>query len=178
MLLSQVNWGDCTLRHRLKQAVPDHIKDSLMLVEEPVAFNEWKCLVQNVDQWYWERQAEIHQDACLNPGTNTSCGTPAPNTRNAVSGAPTTSATSVARGPPSNPPIACHLTMQGGLTQTEQDNGLCRVCAYTVEDRDTRPVNVVRCGSQGKRREGQCNSPRQHWCPSALVPCLSNQTSL
>jgi hypothetical protein len=63
MLLSQVNWGDGALRHWLKQVLPDHIKDSLVLVEEPVAFNKWKRLVQNVDQWYWERQAEIRWDA-------------------------------------------------------------------------------------------------------------------
>jgi hypothetical protein len=54
MLLSQVNWGDRALCHRLKQALPDCIKDSLVLVEEPAAFNEWKRLVQNVDQRYWE----------------------------------------------------------------------------------------------------------------------------
>jgi hypothetical protein len=53
-LLSQVNWGDRALRYRLKQVLPDLIKDSLALVEEPAAFNEWKCLVQNIDQWYWE----------------------------------------------------------------------------------------------------------------------------
>jgi hypothetical protein len=53
-LSSQVNWGDCALRHRLKQVLPDRIKDSLTLVEEPAAFNKWKRLVQNVDQWYWE----------------------------------------------------------------------------------------------------------------------------
>jgi hypothetical protein len=53
-LLSQVNWGDRTLRHRLKQVLPDRIKVSLTLVEEPVAFNEWKHLVQNIDQRYWE----------------------------------------------------------------------------------------------------------------------------
>jgi hypothetical protein len=96
MLSSQVNWGDRTLCHWLKQALPDRIKDLLVLVEESAVFNEWKCLVQNVDQRYWEQQAEICQDAHLNPGTNTSCGTPAPNMCNAVSGAPATSATSVA----------------------------------------------------------------------------------
>jgi hypothetical protein len=132
MLSSQVNWGDRTLRHRLKQALPNRIKDSLTLVEEPAAFNEWKHLVQNIDQWYWERQAEIRWDARPNPGTNTSRGTPVPNMCNAVSGAPATSAMSVAHGPPSNPPIACHLTAQGGLTQTEQDRqiaqGLCLYC--------------------------------------------------
>jgi hypothetical protein len=53
-LSSQVNWGDRALRHWLKQALPDCIKDSLVLVEEPAAFNEWKRLVQNVDQRYWE----------------------------------------------------------------------------------------------------------------------------
>jgi hypothetical protein len=40
-LLSQVNWGDRALRHQLKQALPDRINDSLALVEEPAAFNEW-----------------------------------------------------------------------------------------------------------------------------------------
>jgi hypothetical protein len=98
-LSSQVNWGDHALCHWLKQALPDHIKDSLTLVEEPAAFNEWKHLVQNIDQWYWERQVEIRRDACPNPGTNTSHGTPVPNTCSTVSGAPTTSATSAARGP-------------------------------------------------------------------------------
>jgi hypothetical protein len=46
-LSSQVNWGDHALHHRLKQALPNRIKDSLVLVEEPAAFNEWKRLVQN-----------------------------------------------------------------------------------------------------------------------------------
>jgi hypothetical protein len=55
--------GDRALRHRLKQALPDRIKDSLALVEEPVIFNDWKRLVQNVDQRYWERQADICWDA-------------------------------------------------------------------------------------------------------------------
>ena len=45
MLSSQVNWGDRTLCHRLKQVLPDRIKDALVLVEEPAAFNEWKCKV-------------------------------------------------------------------------------------------------------------------------------------
>jgi hypothetical protein len=43
-LWSQVNWGDHALCHWLKQALPDCIKDSLALVEEPAAFNEWKTL--------------------------------------------------------------------------------------------------------------------------------------
>jgi hypothetical protein len=103
-LSSQVNWGDRALRHRLKRVLPDHIKDSLVLVEEPATFNEWKGLVQNVDQWYWEQQVEICWDACPNPGTNTSHGTPMPNTRNAVLGAPATSVTSAACSSPSNPP--------------------------------------------------------------------------
>jgi hypothetical protein len=53
-LSSQVNWGDHALCHWLKQALPDRIKDSLVLVEELVVFNDWKRLVQNVDQRYWE----------------------------------------------------------------------------------------------------------------------------
>ena len=55
-LSSQVNLGDHALCHWLKQALPNHIKDSLVLVGEPAAFNEWKHLVQNIDQWYWEWQ--------------------------------------------------------------------------------------------------------------------------
>jgi hypothetical protein len=120
-LSSQVNWGDHALCHQLKQALPDRIKDLLALVEEPAVFNKWKRLVQNVDQRYWEQQVEIHRDAHPNHGTNTSRGTPTPNTCNAMSGAPATSTTSMAHGPPSNPPITCHLTRQGRLTQTERD---------------------------------------------------------
>lgn len=62
MLSSQVNWGDCALHHWLKHVLPDHINDLLVLIEEPKAFNDWKHLVQNLDQWYWEWQVEIHQD--------------------------------------------------------------------------------------------------------------------
>jgi hypothetical protein len=131
-LSSQVNWGDRALRHRLKQALPDRIKDSLALVEEPAALNEWKRLVQNIDQRYWERQAEIRRDARPNSGTNASRGTPMPNTRNAASGTTPTSATAAVRDPPSNAPVARHLTAQGGLTQTERDRrisqGLCLYC--------------------------------------------------
>ena len=120
-LSSQVNWGDHALCHRLKQALPDCIKDLLALVEEPPTFNEWKHLVQNIDQWYWERQAEIRRDACPNSGTNTTRATPAPNAHNTSVGAPSTSATSAAHDMLSSPPIAHHLTAQGGLMQTEQD---------------------------------------------------------
>ena len=74
-LLSQVNWGDRALHHWLKQVLPNCIKDALVLVEEPAAFNEWKRLVQNNDQRYWERQAEIRRDA----RPNTIRATPAPN---------------------------------------------------------------------------------------------------
>ena len=131
-LSSQVNWGDCALRHRLKQVLPDCIKDALVLVEEPAVFNEWKHLVQNIDQWYWERQVEIRRDARLNSGTNTTRATPAPNVCNTSAGAPSTSATSAARNMGSSPPVVHHLTAQGGLTQTERDRriaqGLCLYC--------------------------------------------------
>ena len=59
MLSSQVNWGDRALHHWLKQAPPDRIKDAFVLVEEPATFNEWKRLVQNIDQRYWERQHSV-----------------------------------------------------------------------------------------------------------------------
>ena len=112
MLSSQVNWGDRALCHRLKQALPDRIKDALVLVEEPAAFNEWKRLVQNIDQRYWERQAEIRRDARPNSGTNTTHATPAPNARNTSAGAPSTSATSTVRDTGSSLPVARHLTAQ------------------------------------------------------------------
>ena len=37
-IASQVNWGDRALHHRLRQALPDRIKDSLALMEEPADF--------------------------------------------------------------------------------------------------------------------------------------------
>ena len=120
-LSNQVNWGDRALCHRLKQALPDRIKDSLVLVEEPAAFNEWKHLVQNIDQWYWEQQAEIRRDAHPNSGTNITHATPAPNVCNTSAGAPSTSATSAAHNTPSSLPVTRHLTAQRGLTQTERD---------------------------------------------------------
>ena len=121
MLSSQVNWGDCTLCHRLKHVLPDHIKDSLALVEEPVAFNDWKCLVQNIDQRYWEWQAEIHRDTQSSQGNNTNCGTTSTNECSTTPGVPATSTTSSTHNSPGNPTVACHLTTQGGLTQTERE---------------------------------------------------------
>ena len=114
-LSSQVNWGDRTLRHRLKHVLPDRIKDSLVLVEEPVAFNDWKRLVQNIDQRYWEWQAEIRQDTRSSQGNNTNRGTASANVRSTTPGAPATST----RDSPGNPTVARHLTAQGRLTQTE-----------------------------------------------------------
>ena len=147
MLLSQVNWGDCTLHHWLKQVLPDHIKDSLALVEEPATFNEWKCLVQNIDQRYWEQQAEIRRDAHLNSSTNTTCATPAPNVHNTLVGGPSTSA---AHDMPSSPPIVHHLTAQGELMQTEWDQqiaqGLCLYCGGQGH-------KANKCGKVQKARE-------------------------
>jgi hypothetical protein len=57
MLSSLVNWGDPALCHRLKQALPDCIKDSLTLVEEPArstSGNTWyKTLTNGIgnDKW-------------------------------------------------------------------------------------------------------------------------------
>ena len=131
-LSSQINWGDRALHHRLKHALPDCIKDSLALVEEPVAFNDWKRLVQNIDQRYWERQAEIRWDTRGSQGNNANRGILSTNVRNTMSGAPTAPTTSSACDPSSTPSVSCHLTMQGGLTQTERDRqitqGLCLYC--------------------------------------------------
>ena len=121
-----------------------------MLVEEPAAFNEWKRLVQNIDQRYWERQAKIRLDARPNSGTNTTCATPAPNARNTSAGAPSTSATSAARDMPNSPPVARHLTAQGGLTQTKWDRrivqGLCLYCGGQGH-------KASECGKVRKARE-------------------------
>ena len=132
MLSSQVNWGDRTLCHWLKHALPDCIKDSLTLVEEPVAFNDWKCLVQNIDQQYWERQAEIHQDTWGSQGNNANCGLLPMSVHNTTPGVPAASTPLSAWDHSSNPPVSCHLTAQGGLMQTEWDwwitQGLCLYC--------------------------------------------------
>jgi hypothetical protein len=144
-LSSQVNWGDRALRHRLKHALPDRIKDSLVLVEEPVAFNDWKRLVQNIDQRYWERQAEIRRDT--QPSTNTNRGippssalTPTPES----SPAPSATATRDSTGTSS---VARHLTPQGGLTQTERDRRIAQnLCLY--------------CGGQG-HKASECSKARK-----------------
>ena len=87
-LSSQVNWGDRALCHRLKHALPDRIKDSLALVEEPEAFNDWKRLVQNIDQRYWECQAEICQDTRNSQGNNTNRGAIPTSVHNTTPGVP------------------------------------------------------------------------------------------
>ena len=61
-IASQVNWGDRALHHRLLQALPDRIKDSLALMEEPANFARWKQSVQSLDCRYWERQGEIYRE--------------------------------------------------------------------------------------------------------------------
>ena len=110
MLSSQVNWGDRALCHRLKHVLPDRIKDLLVLVEEPVAFNDWKRLVQNIDQRYWERQVEIRRDTRSSQGNNTNCGTASTNVRSTTPGAPATSTTSPAIPPATHllPAISLH----------------------------------------------------------------------
>ena len=171
-LSSQVNWGDRALRHRLKHALPDRIKDSLALVEEPDAFNDWKRLVQNIDQQYWERQAEIRRDTRNSQGNNTNRGAIPTSVCNTTPGAPVTPTSSSARDPIGNPPVARHLTTQGGLTQTE---GSRRAFVCTVEGRDTRQASVVRRGRQGRRvgEQRTKRNPCPH--PPVLVLRLSNQ---
>jgi hypothetical protein len=146
-LSSQVNWGDRALRHRLKHALPDRIKDSLALVEEPVAFNDWKRLIQNIDQRYWERQADIRRDSRSNRDNNSNRGNPPTNARNTTqSSTPATTATST-RDANATPPIARHLTAQGGLTQTERDRRIAQgLCLY--------------CGGQGHKAT-ECSKARK-----------------
>jgi hypothetical protein len=134
-LSSQVNWGDRALRHRLKHALPDRIKDSLALVQEPVVFGDWKRLVQNIDQRYWERQAEIRRETRPNHTNNTNRGNPSTNVRNTTQGTSTAPATTTPRETKTASPVAAHLTPQGGLTQTERERriaqGLCLYCGGT-----------------------------------------------
>src|SRR5271170_5063779 len=72
VLASQVNWGDRALHHRLKQALPDRIKDNLVLVQEPSGLLEWKHLVLSIDRRYWECQEDIRHEGRLksNPTQN------------------------------------------------------------------------------------------------------------
>ena len=96
---------------------------------------------------YWERQAEIRRDVRPNSGTNTTRATPAPNACNTSAGAPSTSTTSVARDTGSSPPVARHLTAQGGLTQTEWDRRIAQgLCLY--------------CGGQG-HKASECGKGRK-----------------
>jgi hypothetical protein len=124
-LSSQVNWGDRALRHRMKQGLPDRIKDSLALVQEPVDFVDWKRLVQSVDQRYWERETDIRRDTWRNQGhlpAETFDSTPDP--------IPIPTTPSIL--PNQVPPIAHLLTPHGGLMQSERDRrmtlGLCLYC--------------------------------------------------
>lgn len=146
-LSSQVNWGDRALRHRLKQALPDRIKDQLALVEDPIAFNDWKRLVQNIDQRYWERQAEIRRDNRSNNGNNATRGQSSTNARNATP-APTAAPTNnPARETSNTVPVTRHLTAQGGLTQTERERRIAQgLCLY--------------CGGQG-HKAGECSKARK-----------------
>src|SRR5271154_7165861 len=132
-LSSQVNWGDRALRHRLKHALPDRIKDSLALVQEPDVFVDWKRLVQNIDQRYWERQADIRRDIRPSHMNNTTRNNVPPTiTRNPPQNPSAVQTTTSTCGTPGNPPVASHLNAQGGLTQTERDRriaqGLCLYC--------------------------------------------------
>ena len=146
-LSSQVNWGDRALRHRLKHVLPDCIKDSLALIEEPVAFNDWKHLVQNIDQRYWEWQAEIRRDTRSSQGNNTNRRTASTNVCSTTPGVPATSTTSSTRNSPGNPPVAHHLTAQGGLTQTERERRIAQgLCLY--------------CGGQG-HKASKCSKARK-----------------
>ena len=142
-LSSQVNWGDRALHHRLKHVLPDHIKDLLMLIEEPVAFNDWKCLVQNIDQWYWERQAEICRDTRSSQGNNTNRGTTSANVCSTTPGTPASST----HDSPGNPTVAHHLTAQGRLTQSERERRIVQgLCLY--------------CGGQG-HKASKCSKARK-----------------
>ena len=132
-LSSQVNWGDRALHHRLKHALPDRIKDSLALVQEPDVFVDWKRLVQNIDQRYWERQADIRRDIRPSHTNNTTRNNVPPTiARNPPQSPSAVQTTTSTRGTPGNPPVASHLNAQGGLTQTERDRriaqGLCLYC--------------------------------------------------
>jgi hypothetical protein len=148
-LSSQANWGDCALHHWLKQVLPDCIKDSLALIEELVIFNDWKCLVQNIDQWYWERQADICRDAQPNPGTVTNQGNPLSNAHNTTSGPPPTPATTSMWDSNNTSSVTCHLMAQGGLTQTKQDQWIAQgLCLY--------------CGGQG-HKASECSKVWKAW---------------
>lgn len=143
-LSSQVNWGDRALRHRLKHALPDRIKDSLALVQEPDPFADWKRLVQSIDQRYWERQADIRRET---RPSNTNRGTSIGNQRTPAQGPPSSSATTFPRDAPNGPPVARHLTAQGGLTQTERDRRIAQgLCLY--------------CGGQGHKAT-ECSKARK-----------------
>lgn len=148
-LSSQVNWGDRALRHRLRHALPDRIKDSLALVEEPAGFGDWKRVIQTIDQRYWERQTELRREG--RTSHNTTRGGQSANTRNTPSTPAPPTTTSNPRNNSGNPPPArSHLTTQGGLTQTERERriaqGLCLYCGGEGH-------KAVECSKARKSRE-------------------------
>src|SRR5271170_5469070 len=128
VLASQVNWGDRALRHRLKQALPDRIKDNLVLVQEPSGLLEWKHLVLSIDRHYWERQEDIRCEGQLksNPTRNSGSTT----TTSASAQGKTTSASKANSGNTTATPR--HLMPNGSLNSEECEhripNGLCLYC--------------------------------------------------
>src|SRR5713101_8202146 len=174
-LSSQVNWGDRALRHRLKQALPDRIKDTLVLVEEPADFNDWKRLVQNIDQRYWERQGEIRRDTRPNPSTNTNHGNPPSSTRTTTPAPSPAPSTTAMRDPTSTSSVARHLTAQGGLTQMERDRrivqGLCLYCGG--QGHKASECSKARKAQEMSGKTVQATEPT----PSPTVPSSSTYTS-
>jgi len=128
VLASQVNWGDRALRHRLKQALPDRIKDNLVLVQEPSGLLEWKHLVLSIDRRYWERQEDIRREGRLksNPTRNSGSTT----TTSASAQGKTTSTSKANSGNTTATPR--HLTPNGSLNSEERErriaNSLCLYC--------------------------------------------------
>src|SRR5271170_5544437 len=128
VLASQVNWGDWALHHRLKQALPDRIKDNLVLVQEPSRLLEWKHLVLSIDRRYWERQEDIRREGRLksNPTQNSGSIT----TTSASVQGKTTSTSKANSGNTTATPH--HLTPNGSLNSEEREcriaNGLCLYC--------------------------------------------------
>ena len=130
-LASQVNWGDRALRHRLKHALPDRIKDGLALVQEPLAFGEWKRLVQSINRRYWERQNDIRRDTRPSTSNLRNTQVQSRNTPNSQERQTPARPGNLGGTGGGNTPLR-HLTTQGTLTQNERERrvaqGLCLYC--------------------------------------------------
>jgi Retrotransposon gag protein len=181
VLASQVNWGDRALRHRLKQALPDRIKDNLVLVQEPSGLLEWKHLVLSMDRRYWERQEDIRREGRLKPNPTRNSSTPTASTAAAQPKNTSTGSTPAPKTGGGNATTTPrHLTPNGSLSSEERErriaNGLCLYCGgegHKALECSKAKASKVR---QGRAAETVSAAPPTPSPPKETVTSTSSPT--